>query len=104
MHRQASGASLHSSTWQLAESSPEFDKGMAKIELSVFSNQCLNRRISDEVVMKREVSSLEHERNEAGAVIDWRFSPLRTLALNFNTSIDHIQVETVLGASGEQPL
>ena len=54
--------------------------------------------------MKREVSSLEHERNEAGAVIDWRFSPLRTLALNFNTSIDHIQVETVLGASGEQPL
>ena len=42
----------------------------------VFSNQCLdNRRISDEVVLKREVrSALEHERNEAVAVIDWRFS------------------------------
>ena len=47
---------------------------MAEIELSVFSNQCLNRRISDEVVLKREVSALEHERNEAVAVIDWRFS------------------------------
>ena len=64
---------------------------MAEIELSVFSNQCLNRRISDEVstvesatrcfhllfytlVLKREVSALEHERNEAVAFIDWRFS------------------------------
>ena len=47
---------------------------MAEIELSVFSNQCLNRRISDEVVLKREVSALEHERNEAVAVIDRRFS------------------------------
>ena len=47
---------------------------MAEIELSVFSNQCLNRRISDEVVLKREVSALEHERNEVAAVIDWRFS------------------------------
>ena len=49
---------------------------MAEIELSVFSNQCLNRRISDEVVLKREVSALEHERNQAAAVIDWR--PLHT--------------------------
>ena len=47
---------------------------MAEIELSVFSNQCLNRRISDEVVLKREVSALEHERNQAAAVINWRFS------------------------------
>ena len=47
---------------------------MAEIELSVFSNQCLNRRISDEVALKREVSALEHERNQAASVIDWRFS------------------------------
>ena len=47
---------------------------MAEIELSVFSNQCLNRRISDEVILKREVSALERKRNEAVAVIDWRFS------------------------------
>ena len=47
---------------------------MAEIELSVFSNQCLNRRISNEVILKREVSALERKRNEAVAVIDWRFS------------------------------
>ena len=47
---------------------------MAEIELSVFSNQCLNRRIGDEAMLKREVRALERERNEAAAVIDWRFS------------------------------
>ena len=58
---------------------------MAEIELSVFSNQCLNRRISDEVVLKREVSALEHERNQAAAVIDWRFS-----TQNARTKLQHI--------------
>ena len=36
---------------------------MAEIELSVFSNQCLSRRISDEVVLMREVAALEQERS-----------------------------------------
>ena len=58
---------------------------MAEIELSVFSNQCLNRRISDEAVLKREVSALEHERNQAAAVIDWRFS-----TQNARTKLQHI--------------
>ena len=47
---------------------------MAEIELSVFSRQCLNRRIGDEVLLRQEVAALERERNDAGAVIDWRFS------------------------------
>ena len=47
---------------------------MAEIELSVFSNQCLNRRISDEAALKREVLALERERNEASATINWRFT------------------------------
>ena len=47
---------------------------MAEIEFSVFSKQCLNRRINDEVVLKTEGSALEHERNKAAAVIDWWFS------------------------------
>ena len=58
---------------------------MAEIELSVFSNQCLNRRISDEVVLKREVSALEHERNQAAAIIDWRFS-----TQNARTKLQHL--------------
>ena len=47
---------------------------MAEIEFSVFSNQCLNRRIEDEVSLKREIDALETERNQAGATIDWRFT------------------------------
>ena len=46
---------------------------MAEIEFSVFSNQCLNRRIEDEVSLKREIAALETERNQAGATIEWRF-------------------------------
>ena len=47
---------------------------MAEIELSVFSRQCLDRRIGDEALLRREVAALERERNEAAAIIDWRFS------------------------------
>ena len=47
---------------------------MAEIEFSVFSNQCLNRRIEDEESLKREIAALETERNQAGATINWRFS------------------------------
>ena len=49
-------------------------QAMAEIEFSVFSNQCLNRRIEDEVSLKREIAALETERNQAAATIDWRFS------------------------------
>ena len=47
---------------------------MAEIELSVFSRACLNRRVGDEALLRREVAALERERNEAAAIIDWRFS------------------------------
>ena len=47
---------------------------MAEIEFSVFSNQCLNRRIEDEASLKQEIAALEAERNQAAATIDWRFS------------------------------
>ena len=47
---------------------------MAEIEFSVFSNQCLNRRIEDAESLKREIAALETERNQAGATIEWRFT------------------------------
>ncbi len=47
---------------------------MAEIEFSVFSNQCLNRRIEDEASLKREIAALETERNQVAATINWRFS------------------------------
>ena len=65
-HSQAPGVSPHTvhGSWL----------NMAEIELSVFSRQCLNRRIGGEALLKREVAALERERNEASAIIDWRFS------------------------------
>ena len=36
---------------------------MAEIEFSVFSRQCLNRRVGDEALLRREIAALEHERN-----------------------------------------
>ena len=47
---------------------------MAEIEFSVFSKQCLARRIGDEEMLKREIAALEAERNQAQATINWRFT------------------------------
>jgi hypothetical protein len=47
---------------------------MAEIELSVFSRQCLDRRIPDELTLRREVQSLEAERNAACASVNWQFT------------------------------
>jgi hypothetical protein len=47
---------------------------MAEIEFSVFSKQCLARRIGEEDTLKQEVAALESERNQAAATIDWRFT------------------------------
>ena len=64
------GVSLYSPAWELAQSCPELAEGMAEIEFSVFSNQCLNRRIEDEDALKRAIAALETERNQAAATID----------------------------------
>ena len=47
---------------------------MAEIELSVFSRQCLDRRIPDELTLRREVQALETERNAACASVNWQFT------------------------------
>jgi hypothetical protein len=47
---------------------------IAEIELSVFSRQCLDRRIGDEATLKGEIKKLEEERNAACAKIEWRFT------------------------------
>ena len=46
---------------------------MAEIEFSVFSRNCLGRRLPDEEALCRAVQALEMERNEAQARIDWHF-------------------------------
>ena len=47
---------------------------MAKIEVSVFSRERLDRRIPDVLALTRRVAALEMRRNEAGATVDWRFT------------------------------
>ena len=47
---------------------------MAEIEFSVFSRQCLNRRIPDEFTLKAEIAALEAERNAVRATVHWRFT------------------------------
>lgn len=46
---------------------------MAEIELSILTNQCLDRRIPDAETLAREVAAWEWERNEQHATVNWRF-------------------------------
>lgn len=46
---------------------------MVEIELSVLSEQCLDRRIPDDEALRREVKAWETERNERRATVNWRF-------------------------------
>jgi len=47
---------------------------MAEIELSVLSNQCLQRRIPDQATLRTEVAAWAAQRNEQQATIRWRFT------------------------------
>ncbi len=49
-------------------------EGMAEIELSVLSRQCLDRRIPDQTTLAQEVAGWQDGRNRAGATVDWRFT------------------------------
>jgi hypothetical protein len=47
---------------------------MAETELSVLARQCLNRRIADLCLLRREVAAWERQRNAAEGRVDWRFT------------------------------
>ena len=47
---------------------------MAETELSVLSRQCLNRRIEDQTILKREVACWQADRNTLGAAANWQFT------------------------------
>jgi hypothetical protein len=47
---------------------------MAEVEISVLSGQCLERRLGNQAIVKKEVDAWEVERNAARATIDWRFT------------------------------
>ena len=47
---------------------------MAEIELRIMNQQCLDRRIDEAAVVRREVGSWEGDRNERGCRIHWTFT------------------------------
>ena len=46
----------------------------AEIELSVFTKQCLNRRIDNIDTLRSEANAWADRRNASGAVVDWQFT------------------------------
>jgi hypothetical protein len=47
---------------------------MAEIEIGIMNRQCLNRRIDDREVMRREIAAWELQRNQAESKIHWTFT------------------------------
>jgi hypothetical protein len=47
---------------------------MAEIELNVLTGQCLNRRIDDIEVVKKEVNAWQVHRNNRQAKVNWQFT------------------------------
>ena len=47
---------------------------IAEIELRVLTVQCLNRRIRDAAMLRREVHAWEAQRNASDARVDWQFT------------------------------
>jgi hypothetical protein len=49
-------------------------RNMAEIELRVLSRQCLNRRIPDQLTLRRETTAWADRRNQSKATIEWQFT------------------------------
>lgn len=47
---------------------------MAEIELNVLTGRCLNRRIDDIDVVRREVRAWQEFRNNKNAKVNWQFT------------------------------
>jgi hypothetical protein len=47
---------------------------MAEAEFAVLSRQCLDRRLGNMQTIQSETAAWEHQRNEAHATINWRFT------------------------------
>lgn len=47
---------------------------MAEIEIGVFEQLCLKRRIGDKASLLKQIEAIETERNRKGAMIHWQFT------------------------------
>jgi hypothetical protein len=69
---------------------------MAEIELRIVNRQCLDRRIDDAAVVRREVGTLEADRNKRGCRIHWAFT-LAAARLKLKNSTRQSKVDGTLG-------
>lgn len=46
---------------------------MAEIDLGILSRQCLDRRISDQSALKKEVAAWQEKSNAIARLMEWRF-------------------------------
>ena len=47
---------------------------IAEIEFSVLSRQCLDRRVGEAGLLRREIEAWQRKRNAASKIIDWQFT------------------------------
>ena len=47
---------------------------MAEIEIGVLARQCLDRRVPDQSVLRREVAAWQTQRNRDMVRVEWRFT------------------------------
>ena len=47
---------------------------MAEIEINVLESQCLNRRIGNDAMLKKEIKEWQKLRNKKNAKINWSFT------------------------------
>ena len=64
---------------------------MAEIEIGVMARQCLDRRIPDQSVLRREVGAWQQQRNRDAIRVNWRFttSDARIKLKSLYPSIQH---------------
>ena len=64
---------------------------MAEIEIGVMARQCLDRRIPDQSVLRREVGAWQQQRNRDAIRVDWHFttSDARIKLKSLYPSIQH---------------
>ena len=64
---------------------------MAEIEIGVMARQCLDRRIPNRSVLRREAAAWQAQRNRDGIRVDWRFTTAdaRTKLKSLCPSIRH---------------
>ena len=64
---------------------------MAEIEIGLMARQCLDRRIPNRSVLRREAAAWQAQRNRDGIRVDWRFTTAdaRTKLKSLYPSIPH---------------